>query len=146
MPLVWEDVVERNLDLVVRKGRRVRFVGAATARRGANRAVRVVDVRMPRPTRPVALDNDCLVILNGVSGTIGLDRERRESLAMLLKDVNKEEALRVDGLGDWGPGEGSLKLWAGQLARPPPPSHGSFPQLFRGHGRSPCVCRPGMTV
>lgn len=96
IPLFWEDEVERNLDLVVKKGRRTRVVGAATARRGANAAVRVVEVRMPRPTRPAALDNDCLVILSTVSGTIDLGRERRKSLAMLLKNVSKEEALRVD--------------------------------------------------
>lgn len=70
MPLFWGDPFERNLDCVVTKGRMARVVGAATARRGANRAVRLVEVRMLRPTMPVALDNDCLVILDRVSGKL----------------------------------------------------------------------------
>lgn len=65
-----------NLGCVATNGRMARVVGAATARRGANRAVRLVDVRMLRPTRPVALDNDCLVILDGVTEIVGLARER----------------------------------------------------------------------
>lgn len=67
MPLFWECVVERNLDLVKEGKRRARAVGAAMACRGANRAVRVVEVRRPRATRPVVLERDCLVILNGVA-------------------------------------------------------------------------------
>lgn len=74
MPLVREGVVERNLDCVVNGTERARMVGAATARRGANRAARVVEVRTLRPTMPAALERDCLVILDGVSGTIGLER------------------------------------------------------------------------
>lgn len=78
MPRLWEALVERNLDLVVRGMERARVVGAATARRGANRTARL-EVRMPRPTRPVALERDCLVILNGVSGAIGFERKTLNS-------------------------------------------------------------------
>lgn len=79
MPLVREGVVERNLDVVVKGTQRARVVGAATARRGANRAARVVEVRTLRPTRPAALERDCLVILNGESGTIGLERRAHDT-------------------------------------------------------------------
>lgn len=79
MPRFWEAVVERKLDFDVKEGRRARTVGPATARRGANRAARLVEVRTLRRRRPVALESDCLVIFNGVSGTIGLNREMYES-------------------------------------------------------------------
>lgn len=75
MPLALEDVVERNLDFVMRGRLRARAVGAATARRGANRTARLVEVRILRPTMPVALERDCLVILNGVSETIGFGKK-----------------------------------------------------------------------
>lgn len=109
MPLFREEFVERNLDLVMRGRDRDRVVGAATARRGANRAVRLVEVRRPRPTMPVALERDCLVILNGVSGTIGLERERHAILLMLLGDESEQDANASRSRRHLGAGGGELE-------------------------------------